>query len=317
VTENLGGWKLPNQHLRSTCVSSAETRRQVELELAAAAAALPRQMTEESDNQDERRTRFLLARHRLQLLHRLEKALEMPMVALGGVWLVLMVVEFVRGLTPFGATLVTTIWVVFILDFLLRLSIAPRKLVYLRRNWLTAVALLLPALRVFRFARVLRTLAKLRGLRLLRILSSINRSMKALGKTMQRRGFGYVLALTTIVTLAGAAGMLSFEQHLPHDAGLNDFWTALWWTAMIMTTMGSEYWPRTPEGRALCLFLAIYAFAVFGYVTGTIATYFIGRDAEEGTGSASAASIAALQREISALREEIRASRTPGTKSDS
>lgn len=31
----------------------------------------------------------------------------------------------------------------------------------------------------------------------------------------------------------------------------------------------------------LCLFLAIYAFAAFGYVTGTIATYFIGRDTEE------------------------------------
>lgn len=261
--------------------------------------------------------RFAMAKNRLQILHRLERALETPMVILGGVWLVLMVVELVRGLTGFGANLITAIWIVFIFDFLLRLSIAPRKLVYLRRNILTAIALALPALRIFRFARLFRTLARLRGLRLLRVLSSLNRSMKALGKTMQRRGFGYVLALTAIVTLGGAAGMLSFEQNLPQGGGIDDFSTALWWTAMLMTTMGSEYWPRTAEGRALCLFLALYAFAAFGYVTGTIATYFIGRDAEEERSAgadvnaqvkaANLDGIEALRREIVALREEIRA----------
>lgn len=258
---------------------------------------------------EQERMRFALGRERLHILRRIERALEMPMVLFGAVWLVLMVVELVRGLTPAGANAVTAIWIIFILDFLLRFVIAPRKLVYLRRNWLTAIALLLPALRVFRFARFLRTLARLRGLRLLRILSSVNRSMKALGATMRQRGFGYVVALTGVVTLAGAAGMLSFEQNLPDGGGLNDFSTALWWTAMIMTTMGSDYWPRTPEGRALCLFLALYAFAVFGYVTGTIATYFIGRDAAEGrTVTPDATRIASLHQEIGALREEIRGS---------
>ncbi len=48
-----------------------------------------------------------------------------------------------------------------------------------------------------------------------------------------------------------------------------------------MTTMGSDYSPKTPEGRVLCFFLALYAFAVFGYVTATLATFFIGRDADD------------------------------------
>jgi hypothetical protein len=51
---------------------------------------------------------------------------------------------------------------------------------------------------------------------------------------------------------------------------------------MLLTTMGSDYWPRTPEGRLLCLLLAIYAFAVFGYVTAAIAAYFVGQDRSEG-----------------------------------
>ncbi len=36
--------------------------------------------------------------------------------------------------------------------------------------------------------------------------------MRALGASMGRRGFGYVVALTMIVTLAGAAGMYAFES---------------------------------------------------------------------------------------------------------
>lgn len=251
---------------------------------------------------------FALIKNRLQILHRVENALETPMALLGVVWLVLMVVELVWGLNEAGQIGGTTIWILFIADFLLRLLLAPRKVRYLRRNWLTAVALVLPALRIVRFARVFRTLSRLRGLRLVRILGSINRSMKALGKTMRRRGFGYVVVLTLIVTVAGAAGMLSFEQELGAESGLDNFWTALWWTAMLVTTMGSEYWPRSPEGRALCLFLAIYAFAVFGYVTGTIATFFVGRDAADADAElASQQSIDALRQEITLLRDEIRA----------
>lgn len=254
-----------------------------------------------------RADQFAAARNRLQILHRLENFLETPMVLFGAVWLGLMVVELVWGFDGFGETIATTIWIIFILDFILRFTIAPRKLRYMRKNWLTAIALVLPALRIFRFARVFRAISRLRGLRLVRILGSVNRSMKALGKTMKRRGFGYVLALTCIVTAAGAAGMLSFETNLPDGQGLNDFWTALWWTAMIMTTMGSEYWPRTPEGRTLCLLLAIYAFAVFGYVTGTIATYFIGRDAADADADVvGQKKIDALMQEVIALRDEIR-----------
>jgi len=126
---------------------------------------------------------------------------------------------------------------------------------------------------------------------------------------MGRRGFGYVLALTGLMTLAGAAGMYAFERDVAGTA-ITSYGTALWWTVMVMTTMGSEYWPRSAEGRALCVLLALYAFAVFGYVTATLATYFVGRDAESGEGElAGAASIEALRGEIAALRAELRASR--------
>ena len=77
---------------------------------------------------------------------------------------------------------------------------------------------------------------------------------------------------------------------------------------MTLTTMGSQYWPQTFEGRILCFFLALYAFAVFGYVTATLATFFVGRDAESAEAEiAGSDELAALRSEIKALREDIRA----------
>ena len=204
------------------------------------------------------------------------------MIVLGFLWLALLAIELTRGLSPAVETAGTIIWVVFIADFALRLLLAPEKLTYIRRNWLTAISLLVPALRVFRLARLLRVLRvgrAVRGLRLLRILTSLNRGMWALGNAMGRRGFGYALALTILVVFAGAAGMFAFENNNRDGRGLNDYPTALWWTAMIITTLGSEYWPQTAEGRLLCLLLALYAFAVFGYVAAAFSTHFIERDA--------------------------------------
>jgi voltage-gated potassium channel len=243
---------------------------------------------------------------RWEILQQLEDWLEAPMVVLGFVWLVLLVVELTRGLNPFLEAAGTVIWILFVLDFLLRFTLAPRKLAYLKHNVLTLVALVLPAFRVLRVARLFRVL---RGVRLVRVITSLNRGMRALGRAMGRRGFGYVVALTFLVTLAGAAGMYAFERGAA-EGGIEDVGDAVWWTAMLMTTMGSEYWPQTAEGRILGFVLALYAFAVFGYVTATLASYFVGRDAESGEGEvAGEVSIRALREEIAALRAELRAER--------
>lgn len=256
---------------------------------------------------------------RLVALAGLESWLERPMQALGLLWLGLLVLELTRGISPLLTAFSTAIWVVFILDFALRLALAPDRMRYLRGNWLTALSLLVPALRVFRIARAVRVLRlgpATRGIRMVRVVGSLNRGMRALGRTMERRGIGYVIALTTLVILGGAAGMYAFESELPDGQGLRDYPSALWWTAMIMTTLGSDYWPRTAEGRVLCVMLALYAFAVFGYVTASLASFFIGRDAERDDAEiAGRQSIAALRTDIAALHDEIRALRGAASQS--
>lgn len=256
-------------------------------------------------NETERR---ILTEEREALLRQLDAWLEAPMLVLGFVWLALLVAELTVGLSPVLEALGTVIWIVFILDFALKFTLAPRKIDYLKGQWLTAISLLVPALRVIRVLRAVRALRAaraVRGVRLVRVVGSLNRGMRGLGRAMGRRRFGYVLALTSVVTFAGAAGMYAFEKDA--DGGLSDYGTALWWTAMIMVTTGSDYWPETAEGRVLCVILALYAFGVFGYVTATLATYFVGRDAEDaGSEIAGAAQIESLRAEIAALRAELR-----------
>jgi voltage-gated potassium channel len=253
-----------------------------------------------------------LNQQRDEILERVTDWLETPLLILGLVWLGLLIVELLGKLSPPLEVLGWAIYSVFALDFVLKLALAPRKIEYLKSNWLTLLSLLVPALRVLRFARLLRLMRAARvarGLRLFRILSSLNRGMKALGATMGRRGFVYVVALTILVTLAGAAGIFAFERDSP-DSGFSSYAASLWWTAMLITTLGSEAWPQSAEGRLLCFVLALYAFAVFGYVTATLATFFVGRDAENPEAEIGGADeIAALRRDIQSLRDELRQSR--------
>lgn len=231
----------------------------------------------------DRNTRQQITAQRASLVRRLEVRLDAPLAVLGLVWLALLVVELTRGLSPFLAQIAFAIWMIFLLDFGVKFLLAPDKVRYLRRQWLTAISLAVPALRAVRALRALRAARAVRGLRLLRLLASWNRGIRALGRTMRRRGFGYVMLVTLLVWASGAAGMYAFERGVAPERGLEDYGTALWWTAMILTTMGSEYWPQTTEGRSLCLLLAVYGFTMFGYVTATLASFFLARDAKPDT----------------------------------
>jgi voltage-gated potassium channel len=244
---------------------------------------------------------------RYRLLSQIENWLEMPIIILGIIWLILLAIEFIRGLTPALNIFILFIWGIFIAEFLLRFVLAPKKFDFLKKNIITLLSLIVPALRVFRVfhaLRILRLTRAARGIRLFRVLSSLNRGLKSLRKTFRRKGFGYILVFTILLTIVGAAAMYNFESE---TKGFNSYGDSLWWTAMIMTTSGSADWPVTPEGRVLAFLLALYAFAVFGYVTATIASYFIEREADnEESEVAGQKHIRELVKEIKELKEEIK-----------
>lgn len=240
---------------------------------------------------------------RWSTLEQLDEWLRAPMLLLSFAWLLIVVLELTAGTSGLLETLGTAIWILFILEFLLRFHLAPAKGHFLKSNWLTLVSLIVPALRLFRAFAVLRAARALRGIRLVRIVGTANRSMNALRKTLKRRQFGYVAGLTLLVLALGAAGMRSFEPAGEVEGGFTSYFHALWWTGMLVASIGTDFWPATAEGRILSSLLAVYGLAVFGYITATFASFFVGRDAEEAGGPVAGSD------EIAGLREEIRALR--------
>ncbi|MGI8931315.1 MAG: ion transporter [Sphingomicrobium sp.] len=245
-------------------------------------------------------------RDRRETIEKLDDWLDVPMLVLSAIWLGLVLYELGYGNNELLEWLGIAIWVVFIAEFALRFTLAPHKRDFLKNNWLTIIALLAPALRLFRIFRIFRAARALRGVRLVRIVGTANRSMGALKSALRKRKFGYVATMTVLVIALGAAGMLSFEPANEVEGGFTSYGDALWWTAMLLTTIGSQYWPASIEGRILTLLISIYGLAVFGYITASFASFFVGWDAESAKDTAPPADeMAVLSSEIAALRREL------------
>lgn len=250
---------------------------------------------------------------RWELLGHLHRLLEPMMVILGVAFLVLLIVDFATTSPEQQLWLdraLTVIWAVFVAEFLLRFVIAPSKASFLRANWLSAASLVLPFLRPLRALRAVRAV---RSLRLVRLLGGANRGMRVLQRVTGGRQIAYVGALTLLVTLLGAVGVLFFDRNA-EGATIRTFGDALWWSAAMVTTVNNEKYAVTPEARVIAVLQRVFAVSIFGFVTASIASYLVGRQAEGQTPTdwdkpERRGELATLHEEQAALRREVTALR--------
>jgi len=239
----------------------------------------------------------------------LPRKLERPMLLLSFVWFLVIIVELVNGTSPLLLSLGTVLWALFVFYFGLRLAIVPHRVVFLKRNWLFVLAILVPILRFFPFLQRLplaRALTATFGMQVIWMFASADQGLRSLRRTMGRRGTGYALTFTMLVILAGAAGMLHFENDSADPQGIHSYPKAVWWVAMQLTNIGSGYRPVTFGGHVLCLGISIFAVAIFGYLTAVFAAFFIGRDAEDPKSEIpNQTSIHQLSAEVALLRKSI------------
>lgn len=123
------------------------------------------------------------SRRKYRIFYRLEENLEIPMFLLSIFWLYLFIVEMVEGLGPTQETMIYIIWLLFIVEFLIKLIVAPRKLSFIRNSWITIIALVIPAfrmLRLFNALRILRSVRVLNSTKIIRALTSGKRFFSAL-----------------------------------------------------------------------------------------------------------------------------------------
>lgn len=253
-----------------------------------------------------RQRRHQLVLRRAELRDRIQALVELPMVVLAFVMLCLLVLESMFTLEPWAFAAVAAaqlvIWIIFAVHFAVQLVLADDRWRFLRTNWIAAVSVLLPPARVLRVARLA---PLLRTARLGRTLGTVNRSVRALRLTLDRRRFGFVLAATLVVVLASAASVLGFEQFAERSE-ITTAGAALWWAAATITTMSPGYDPVTTEGRVIGLLVRIYAVGVFSYLTATVAAHFIGVDTRdrEGVGEI-AARLDSLDRQLKRISAQL------------
>jgi voltage-gated potassium channel len=247
---------------------------------------------------------------RLELLDHVQAILEPLMVGLGVVFLVLLLLDYSGILTDprhgfWLSRSLTIIWVIFLVDFVFRFLIAPRKAHFIITNWLTVASLALPFLRPIRALRALRAV---RSLNLVRLVGGVNRGMRVLRRVVGGHQIAYLASLTIFVVAASTVGIWYFERDT-QGATIQSFGDALWWAAAMVTTINNELFAVSPEGRVLAILLRIYAVSVFGFITATIARYLIGKDAVTsvygGQQENVTAHIQSLEREVAALREAL------------
>lgn len=189
---------------------------------------------------------------------------------LAGVFVLVIVGDaVVRGESPF-ATIFTVagwiIWGVFVLDFVVRLMIAPSRTSFFARNWWQLLFLVLPFLALFRF------LMALRVARAGRLLSAVVRGTRSAAQNLRSR-LAIVAAITVMVVLMGANVLFEFGGVTPYADALH--------AAALATITGEPI--RDPNGvaKVMHLLLALYSVVVFASVAGSLGAFFLERRTEE------------------------------------
>lgn len=215
---------------------------------------------------------------RYRFVARVERMLSGPGTYLAVVFAIALAAELV--LNAQGAAvpaalrwLLLAIWGFFIVQFVLGIVVSPDRLRYLRRNWLTALSLLVPFLRAF---RVLRVVGALRATNAVRVIGGFNRAARTLDSALAWTRAGYAAALTATAVLLGSAALLMFEVDAP-GSRITDYGEALWWAAATITTVGAASEPVTLGGRLVALALMLGGLVLLGYVAGVLAAILFGR----------------------------------------
>jgi voltage-gated potassium channel len=198
-------------------------------------------------------------------VHVWERWSTIPLAILAVVYLALYTVEVLANLPPaifFDFVLISDIiWAIFIIDFVVRLSLTQNKGRFLKRNIIELISLVLPMFRAFRMFRVIIALGFL----------------ARVAQSFQGRVNIYVGVILPMLIFTCALGVYDAE-HRVTGANILSFGDSLWWAFVTVTTIGyGDFYPITFEGRAIAVLLMLSGLALVSVITVTFASWFLGR----------------------------------------
>lgn len=224
-------------------------------------------------------------------IERWERAAEWPLIVISVLFLAAYSVQVLSSGTPatVAAWFMTATWGLFLVDYVVSLCLAPRRLSWFLRHLHGLAIVVLPMLR---------------PLRLLRLVTLIGVLQRVAGNALRGRVVTYVVAASGLLVYIGALAMYDAEKLSP-EASIKSFGDAAWWAIVTITTVGyGDLSPTTATGRLIAVGLMIGGIALLGIVTATLASWLVDKVSAEDTNSQ-----AVTVEHLELLRDEIRSLR--------
>jgi voltage-gated potassium channel len=160
--------------------------------------------------------------------------------------------------------IISATWVVFAIDYVVRLSIARPRGQWFRAHLFDLAVVAIPALR---------------PLRLLRALTVVSVLHRTAGSAIRSRIAIYGAGAAAILIYVAALAVLEAERGAP-GANIENFGDAVWWAFVTITTVGyGDFYPVTAWGRIVAVLLMCGGVAVVGVVTATLSSWVLERAA--------------------------------------
>ena len=174
------------------------------------------------------------------------------------------------------------VFIVFAIDYIVKLVLTDSKPTYIRTQWLSLFIVisqllaLLPALGIF---------GVLRGVRAIRVFGVIARifgigaATKSSGKEFFKKRAASVAFGVAGLTLITSAVAFTIAEDVGDGRRINSFFDALWWSAATITTVGyGDIYPVTTAGRIIAVFTMVVGISTLAVVTARIAKFLISTD---------------------------------------
>lgn len=192
-------------------------------------------------------------------LAKYEHATSIPMLLLAVLWLGVLTVWATGGAEGpnrhLTQLLLIALWVLFIIDYLVRLLLAVYKRVFLKESWFDLASVIIPMLRPFHLLTYFKTLPYFR---------------RRTPRAFRIRIVIYALTFAAVFVYTAALYELEFEHDAP-GATITSFGSALWWAATTVSTVGyGDVYPVTVPGRSLAVLLMMGGIIIVG-VTSALA----------------------------------------------
>lgn len=180
------------------------------------------------------------------------------------------IIDISSSLSPWMAYLDRIIWLIFVIDYITRLILAPQKKKFIKENVIDLIAILpinsalrgLRSIKLFRFLK----LAKLG--KFAKFLALFSRAGKRFKRFLNTNGFKYMLMLCVTLIIIGSVCIMFFEQM--------SFSDAIWWSFVTTTTVGyGDISPASTGGRIVATILMLAGIGLIGSLTSTITSFFM------------------------------------------